>query len=112
MKSIPIDDVEDADNDRTFYVHSQTNSKHMHYVDVEAYICDCDSSPLVSYCKYLAMVQFHFYEELDIQPMDSLLTQAANTSTTAFSILEATTAENTVPNPDRTILAAIPEKLQ
>lgn len=44
--------------------------------------------------------------------MDSLLTQAADASTTTFSILESTAVEKTVPNPDRTILAVIPEKSQ
>jgi len=36
-KSILVDDVEDIDDEGTFYVHLQMNPKHMYHVDVEAY---------------------------------------------------------------------------
>lgn len=108
-KSISINDVEDIDDNGQFAVRSQTTPTHAYHVDIEAYTCDCDSYPLISYCKHIAAVQLHYYEDINIQPVQSLFTQTSNSS-----IHEPgdTAHVRAAPNLDDTILASIPEKLQ
>ena len=62
-----------------------------------------------------ANIQLHFYEELDVLPMDSLFMTASDNPTSSGS--SNRTADSAValvhgPNPDLVVLAGIPSKLQ
>lgn len=118
---IPFDaitDFEDDDEPGQFTVQSQKKPNHVYFIDVDAYTCDCESYPLISYCKHLAAVQLHIYENIEIKPMGSLFTNKNSILTRITTSGHETKAAPTVittplpPNPDLPILATIPEKLQ
>lgn len=110
--SFPIDNITDYEIDDEpgqFSVQSQSNPQITYHVDIEAYTCDCPSYSLIFYCKHLAAVQLHFYEELNLLPITSLFTTTSNSPT---SLTPSALTHITEPNADLAILAGIPTKLQ
>jgi hypothetical protein len=111
-----ITELEVDDEPGQFSVQSQSDPSISYHVDIETYVCDCPSWPLIFYCKHLAAVQFHFYDDDDDLPtIDTLYTRAG----TANHAAPSTTQEQEpmlphflLPNPDMAILASIPHKLQ
>lgn len=112
-----IADFEDDDEPGQFTVQSQKDPSHVYFMDIDAYTCDCESYPLISYCKHLAAVQLHIYEDVDIKPLDSLFTNVSSTPSCTTSghemkVMPAAITASLPPNLDLTILTNIPEKLQ
>ena len=98
-----------------FTVQSQSNPNVTYHIDIKAYTCDCASYSLICYCKHLVAVKLHFYEELDVLPMDSLFTTASNFPASFGSsnhIADSVLTHIDKPNPDLVVLARIPSKLQ
>ena len=113
--SFPLDHIteyEIDDEPGQFAVQSQSNPNITYHVDIEAYTCECASYSLIFYCKHLAAVQLHFYEELNLLPMDILFTTASNPLASSGSSNHIADAALTEPNPDLAVLARIPSKLQ
>ena len=113
--SFPPDHIieyEINDEPGQFTVQSQSNPNITYHVDIEAYTCECASYSLIFYCKHLAAVQLHFYEELNVLLMDTLFTTASNPLTSSGSSNHIADATLTEPNPDLADLAQVPSKLQ
>ena len=108
-KSISIDDM---DEDGQFSVWSQTTPTHAYHIDVKAYTCDFNAYLLISYCKHLVAVQLHYYEDIDIQPVQSLFMRTSYSSTHEPGDAVPVSMQSPAPNMDHAILASIPEKLQ
>ena len=71
--SFPLDHIteyEIDDEPGQFAVQLQSNPNITYHVNIEANTCECASYSLIFYCKHLAIVQLHFYEELNLLPMD------------------------------------------
>lgn len=75
-KLIPINDIKELENndgdDGMYSVQSQSNPNAVYILDFNDYSCDCSSFPSICFCKHLAAIQHHFFEILDIQPLQSL----------------------------------------
>lgn len=80
-------------------------------VDVDNYTCDCESYPLVSYCKHLAAVQIHFFEDFDVQNMVMPTTKELQSQSTEFIISALASDRSPVPD-DLSILISIAEKMR
>lgn len=113
--SFPVDNITDYEIDDEpgqFSVQSQSNPQITYHVDIEAYTCNCPSYSLIFYCKHLAAVQLHFYEELDLLPIASLFTSTGNSPASLTPSSHTTDSVLAEPNADLAILAGIPAKLQ
>lgn len=113
--SFPLDHITEYKIDNEpgqFTVQSQSNPNITYHVNIEAYTCECASYSLIFYCKHLAAIQLHFYEELNLLPMDTLFTTASKPIASLGSSNHIADTMLTEPNPNLAILAQIPSKLQ
>lgn len=117
-KTIPPDDITEFELDDEpgqFAVQSQSNPDYTYHVDIISYTCDCPVFPLVSYCKHLAAVSLHYYDEPENQPLENLWTRAGtppNIKPSCVPIPEAPSTQTAEQREELAILALIPEKLQ
>lgn len=113
---IPIEDIDKLDDVGGMYCVISQSDQHMAYMVNfdDDYSCDCPSFPLMLYCKHLAAIHFHFYELLDIQPLELLLAPAIRTQhsiQSAANNSEHIAGSNTV-QPMDTSLRTIAGKLE
>lgn len=106
-KLIPADNIEELTDSGQYLVQSQTTRGHKYSVDIEGYACNCKSYPEVLFCKHLAAVQYHFFEDFDVHHIDSSFASAPTLSSDQPSTVKATSASN-----DASVLASIADKLQ
>ena len=117
-KTIPPDDItkfELDDEPGQFLVQSQSNPNYTYHIDIISYTCDCPVLPLVSYCKHLAAVSLHYYDEPKNQPLEDLWTHTGtppNTKPSCVPIPKAPLTQTAERWEELAILALIPEKLQ
>src|SRR6202041_555823 len=111
-----ITELKVDDEPGQFSVQSQSDPSISYHVDIETYVCECPSWPLIFYCKHLAAIQLYFYDDDDDLPtMDTLYTRAGIMNHVALPTTqhqEPPPPDVLPPNPDAAILALIPDKLQ
>lgn len=111
---IQPDHITEVDDEGQYTVQSQTTKGRSYSVNIEQYTCDCDSYPLVSYCKHLAAVQIHYTEGFDIQQIGLQFVSVANKYSSPSAGLSKAPTHAPDPNttPDDLLLASVTEKLQ
>ena len=112
---IPTDAVKEEVEGKIYSIRSQTNSQRTYTVNIELYECDCDSFPVIQFCKHLCAVQ-SLYLECDFPP-STFTTTISHHSTPASTTQCMVEQTLTIPSSlnamdDDAILATITEKLQ
>lgn len=98
-KSIPRDDITLIEGqENLFYVRSQS-APGRYRIDIEAYTCECNGYPLISFCKHLAAVQIHFPEKGQTRPFATTFSISANLPLTPGGPLSAPTLSDPVVEP-------------
>jgi hypothetical protein len=109
---IPIDDINELNNDDSLYsVQSQSDPNTAYLVDFgDNYTCDCLSFPLISYCKHLAAIHFHFSEIVDIQPPETISTpptHAHHSTVVSTGLLQLFPGPNNAGDTDKPEMASL-----
>ena len=96
-----ITELEVDDELGQFSVQSQSDPSISYHVDIETYVCDCPSWPLIFYCKHLAAIQLHFYDDDDdLLTMNTLYTRTGTVNHTALPTLPGIDPQQTTaPSP-------------
>ncbi|KAF8170158.1 hypothetical protein BJ912DRAFT_827015, partial [Pholiota molesta] len=72
-KTIPPEHIIATPNeDKIYFVKSQSKANIQYRVDLEAYDCDCQSFPTICFCKHIYAVQSHFGEACSLVPTSQL----------------------------------------
>jgi hypothetical protein len=55
----------EGSNGNEYHICSQSNPTQQHRVNINAYTCDCQDFPRISFCKHICAVQCHFPEQVE-----------------------------------------------
>jgi hypothetical protein len=72
-KKIAKTDIQSAE-EGCYNVQSQLDLSCWYHVDAISIHCDCESFPLISFCKHIAAVQNHFTEDCTVVPFNATAT--------------------------------------
>lgn len=90
-------------------VCSQSSPGHKYTVDIDDYTCDCDSYPLIDFCKHLAAVQLHFFEGVEVRDLASLFIPTKPSADPLTASRQPLREPSTTPPP---VISDISDRLQ
>ncbi|KZP22578.1 hypothetical protein FIBSPDRAFT_657372, partial [Athelia psychrophila] len=108
-QSIPPEHVEEVDEEGQYLVCSQSSPGHKYTVDIDDYTCDCDSYPLIDFCKHLAAVQLHFFEGVEVRDLASLFIPTKPSADPLTASRQPLREPSTTPPP---VISDISDRLQ